>query len=51
MPITPDNMNRDYPQAWRFTYANLATGGTATIQVRLREWSSAERGRLDQCRP
>ena len=40
---TPDNMNRDYPQAWRFTYANLATGGTATIRVRLREWSSAAR--------
>jgi hypothetical protein len=38
--ITPEDMNRDYPQAWRFTYANLATGGTATIRVRLREWSS-----------
>ena len=36
-------MNRDYPLAWRFTYANLPTGGTATIKVRLREWSSAER--------
>jgi hypothetical protein len=36
-------MDRDYPQAWRFTYANLATGGTATIRVRLREWSSAPR--------
>ena len=40
---TPDDMNRDYPQAWRFTYANLPTGGTAGIQVRLREWSSAAR--------
>ena len=40
---TPDNMNRDYPQAWFFTYANLPTGNTATIRVRLREWSSAER--------
>ncbi len=41
--MTPDNMDRTYPQAWRFTYANLATGGTATIKVRLREWSSTER--------
>lgn len=41
--LTPDSMNREYPQAWRFTYANLATGGTATIRIRLREWSSAER--------
>lgn len=40
---TPSDMNRDYPMAWRFTYANLATGGTATVRVRLREWSSAER--------
>jgi hypothetical protein len=40
---TPSDMNRAYPQAWRFTYANLATGGTATIRVRLREWSSAPR--------
>jgi hypothetical protein len=39
----PDNMDRDYPQAWRFTYANLPTGGTASIRVRLREWSSLER--------
>ena len=41
--VTPSDMNRDYPQAWRFTYANLPTGGTATIRVRLREWSSAEK--------
>jgi hypothetical protein len=40
---TPGDMNQDYPLAWRFTYANLPTGGTATIKVRLREWSSAER--------
>jgi hypothetical protein len=38
--MTPSDMDRDYPQAWRFTYANLPTGGTATIRVRLREWSS-----------
>lgn len=42
--LTPDDMNRDYPQAWRFNYANLPTGGTASIRVRLREWSSLERG-------
>lgn len=42
--ITPSDMEREYPQAWRFTYANLATGGTATIKVRLREWSSLGRG-------
>ena len=41
--MTPEDMNRDYPLAWRFTYANLPTGGTATVKVRLREWSSAER--------
>ncbi len=41
--ITPSDMDRDYPQAWRFTYANLATSGTAAIRVRLREWSSADR--------
>ena len=40
---TPGDMDQTYPQAWRFTYANLPTGGTATIKVRLREWSSAER--------
>ncbi len=41
---TPSDMDRAYPQAWRFTYANLAPGGSnATIRVRLREWSSAER--------
>lgn len=42
--MTPDDTSTTYPQAWRFTYANLATGGTATIRVRLREWSSTERG-------
>ncbi len=41
--MTPGDMSTAYPQAWRFTYANLATGGTATIRVRLREWSSADR--------
>lgn len=40
---TPSDMDPAYPLAWRFTYANLPTGGTATIKVRLREWSSAER--------
>ena len=40
---TPSDMNRDYPQAWMFSYVNLPTGGTATIRVRLREWSSADR--------
>ena len=40
---TPSDMNQAYPMSWRFTYANLPTGGTATIKVRLREWSSAER--------
>jgi hypothetical protein len=40
---TPSDMDRDHPQAWRFTYANIPTGGTAQIQVRLREWSSAPR--------
>ena len=41
---TPSDMDRGYPQAFRFTYANLAAGGSnATIRVRLREWSSAER--------
>ena len=40
---TPSDMDQSYPQAWRFTYANLPTGGTATIKVRLREWSSADR--------
>lgn len=39
--VTPEDMDRAYPQAWRFTYANLPTGGTATLRVRLREWSSA----------
>ncbi len=41
--ITPGDMGQEYPLAWRFTYANLPTGGTSTIKVRLREWSSAER--------
>ncbi len=41
--ITPSDMSQAYPMSWRFTYANLPTGGTATIKVRLREWSSAER--------
>ena len=40
---TPSDMSTAYPLAWRFTYANLPTGGTATIKIRLREWSSAER--------
>ena len=40
---TPGDMSTAYPLAWRFTYANLPTGGTATIKIRLREWSSAER--------
>ncbi|NLB64956.1 MAG: hypothetical protein GX803_00585 [Lentisphaerae bacterium] len=41
--LTPSDMSQEYPQAWGFNYANLPTGGTATIRVRLREWSSAER--------
>ena len=41
--MTPEDMSQQYPVAWRFTYANLPTGGTATIKVRLREWSSADR--------
>ena len=41
--MTPGDMDRAYPQAWRFTYANLPTGGTANIRVRLREVSSAPR--------
>ena len=40
---TPSDMSQDYPLSWRFNYANMPTGGTATIKVRLREWSSAER--------
>lgn len=41
---TPSDMNVDYPQAWRFNYANIAGGNSnATIRVRLREWSSAPR--------
>ena len=41
---TPSDMSVDYPQAWRFNYANIAGGNSnATIRVRLREWSSAPR--------
>lgn len=29
-----------YPQIWRFNYARIPATGTATIRVRLREWSS-----------
>ncbi len=31
-----------YPREWRFNYNNIPSTGTATIQVRLRELSSAE---------
>src|SRR5205823_1697566 len=31
-----------YPREWRFDYINIPSSGTATIQVRLRELSSAE---------
>ncbi len=41
---TPGDMATDYPKEWRFTYNNIPAGGSnATIAVRLREWSSAER--------
>ena len=34
--------NAAYPKLWRFTYARIPSGGdTATVRIRLREWSSA----------
>ncbi|HPC19737.1 MAG: hypothetical protein KBC66_04640 [Kiritimatiellae bacterium] len=41
--VTPEDMSQTHPQAWRFNYANLPTNGNATIRVRLREWSSADK--------
>jgi Glycosyl hydrolase family 57/Alpha amylase, catalytic domain/Bacterial TSP3 repeat len=40
---TPSDMDTEYPKAWTFTYANLPTGGTASVRIRLCEWSSADR--------
>ncbi len=35
-------VNSIYPREWRFDYNNIPSTGTATIQVRLRELSSAD---------
>jgi hypothetical protein len=41
--VTPTNTptNANYVKEWRFTYANIPASGSATINVRLREISSA----------
>ena len=41
--VTPsvEPTNASYVKEWRFNYANIPASGTATIQVRLREVSSA----------
>jgi glycosidase len=40
--VTPSlNISSPYPDEWRFTYRNIPSSGSVTMQVRLVEWTSS----------